>query len=185
MKLLLLLFTPLLFVGVTSAQIVLEEPNANTDNHIKTTYDREKNITVMETLPYLLDEATGGCPDFLTVRGAYVHPGERLTAGRYYVTFVCRGSEWTFDPQSELSFIADGEIISVGRGDRIDDSGSDPIGKSTYEELVFQVRMGDLNAIAKAKKVELQVGSVKSQLPSVANNGFRQLIARTSIRRTK
>ena len=177
MKIQFFLLALFVFAVSISAQVILEEPNAKSGNHIKTTYDTESDVTVMETLPYLLDEPIGGCPDFLSIRGAFVHKGKDLAGGRYYLTFVCRGSEWTFDPRSELTLTVDGETLSMGTGDRNTDGGSDALGQSTYETMSFGLAMDELNTIAKAKKVELQVGTVTSPLPSVAIAGIRQLIA--------
>lgn len=173
------LFVLLAFSMAVSAQVILDEPNANTGNHIKTTYDRENDATVIETLPYLLDEPEGGCPDFLSIRGAFVHKGKDLGVGRYYLTFVCRGSEYTFDSRSELTLTVDGVAVSVGTGDRDADSGSDEAGTSTFETISFGLTAWNMDRIAKAKEVQLQVGSVKRPLPSVAIKGIRQLFTRS------
>lgn len=151
------------------------EKNKRDDNGILKEFDLAKKFGSYETKgAFLTLSGPGGETQRVETRSLYVYQGtENATGpGGYVIGFLASTFSGKFQKSSELTFIADGKKISLGKGKiltRKEKGG-------TQELLLYRVDEEFMQNIAYADKLEVRLGAYSGSVDGEARNSMRHLM---------
>lgn len=128
-------------------------------------YDKFENYTSVSTPKLTLksrDEALG-LADYLEFRAFFVHDGEiqKQPPRLYVLHFISNTEKWQFLSSRKLIFIIDGsERLDLGEAKRDSSIHS----RSVSEFLSVTTTATQFSKIAKAKKIEMRLGTFETEL---------------------
>ncbi|MGB7207067.1 MAG: hypothetical protein WBD27_00265 [Pyrinomonadaceae bacterium] len=147
---------------------------------LKSSYDKFKDVTdvTVSNMTVKAVNNTGGRSTpmvWFTVRVLYQGTSIQKDADAFQFWFYSSSPSWVFLQYNSLVILADGERISLGKARHTGDVSAGSRNVGVRETLGYAVKRSDMEKIAKALKVELQLGSFEGVL------GKDQLVAINTI----
>ena len=155
------------------------------DKKIESSYDKFKDQTTV-SVKYL-SPLPALSPVRLDIVAAFLYPGKTVTKPSIVALwFQSSSKNWQFLQQRQLLVIADGERIDLGEAERVDSkvnssrAGRYSSGVSVSELVGKMVSLETFLKIAKAKSVEMRLGSVEFKLADDHLEALRDFASRMS-----
>lgn len=161
-KLITITFLTLLLLTQTFAQ-------SSTTKGVETEYDRSKNKTTITVL-LALTSSTGDNLIFGSIDSFSGKTRTSPTPDKVLVTFVSVSKQKQFSSSRSWGVFADDERIKLGEGEYISERGS----SGEAELLLFALSVDNLRKIAKAEKVQMQVGKKEFTLTEAQLESLRE-----------
>lgn len=109
----------------------------------------------------------------------YFYKGKMPSLGldSFLVLVQSQSRDWAFSQANDLSFIADGRVISLGKAQR-----RLPFQRnsSVEELLLYRISRANLVKISKSKKIELKIGKYSNPVSSKYQNTIKALLSESS-----
>jgi hypothetical protein len=125
-----------------------------------TVYDRFRDVTVVTSQ----DRTIGDRRHFLT---RCVYKGSTLTADSlraFAIQFVAYSRDWYFIRYNDLRVIADNDRIEIGKATTNGEVVSAAGYVSVKESLSWSIKPADMEKMAKATKLDMQIGGLEFTL---------------------